>query len=61
MDYKHTEEFLWLLKQQENGYLQITWVNHSFSHPYFLSFSWISFRSNTNRKTKRFGIYSAWE
>ncbi|MFV9874281.1 MAG: hypothetical protein AB8U54_05795 [Rickettsia conorii subsp. raoultii] len=32
---KHTEEFLWLLKQQENGYLQITWVNHSFSHPYF--------------------------
>ncbi|QQV74483.1 hypothetical protein H6P87_00016 [Rickettsia tillamookensis] len=32
---KHTEEFLWLLKQQENGHLQITWVNHSFSHPYF--------------------------
>ncbi|ABV74396.1 hypothetical protein A1C_00315 [Rickettsia akari str. Hartford] len=31
----HTEEFLWLLKQQENGYLQITWVNHSFSHPHF--------------------------
>ena len=32
---KHTEKFLWLLKQQENSYLQITWVNHSFSHPYF--------------------------
>ncbi|WP_347939190.1 polysaccharide deacetylase family protein [Rickettsia oklahomensis] len=32
---RHTEEFLWLIKQQENGYLQITWVNHSFSHPYF--------------------------
>ena len=32
---KHQEEFLWLIKQQENGYLQITWVNHSFSHPYF--------------------------
>jgi len=32
---RHTEEFLWLVKQQENGYLQITWVNHSFSHPYF--------------------------
>lgn len=32
---KHQEEFLWLIRQQENGYLQITWVNHSFSHPYF--------------------------
>lgn len=32
---KHEEEFLWLIQQQEKGYLQITWVNHSFSHPYF--------------------------
>lgn len=32
---KHTEEFLWLIKQQKNGHFQITWVNHSFSHPYF--------------------------
>ncbi|HJD55138.1 MAG TPA: hypothetical protein LFW21_00420 [Rickettsia endosymbiont of Pyrocoelia pectoralis] len=32
---KHPEEFLWLIRQQENDYLHITWVNHSFSHPYF--------------------------
>ncbi|WP_341794496.1 hypothetical protein [Rickettsia endosymbiont of Rhinocyllus conicus] len=32
---KHEKEFLWLVQQQEKGHLQITWVNHSFSHPYF--------------------------
>jgi len=32
---KHPEEFLWLIKQQVKGHLQITWVNHSFNHPYF--------------------------
>ncbi|WP_410521661.1 polysaccharide deacetylase family protein [Candidatus Tisiphia endosymbiont of Nemotelus uliginosus] len=32
---KHTEEFLWLKEQHHKGKLQITWVNHSFSHPYY--------------------------
>ncbi|HJD61207.1 MAG TPA: hypothetical protein LFV90_03490 [Rickettsia endosymbiont of Columbicola hoogstraali] len=31
---KHEKEFLWLVQQQQKGHLQITWVNHSFSHPY---------------------------
>ena len=31
---RHEHEFLWLKKQQDLGKLQITWVNHSFSHPY---------------------------
>lgn len=30
----HTDEFNWLLKQQASGKLAITWVNHSWSHPY---------------------------
>lgn len=32
---KHQEELLWFIKQQELRKLQITWVNHSFSHPYY--------------------------
>lgn len=32
---KHADEFLWLKKQQDSGKLQITWVNHSLTHPYF--------------------------
>lgn len=32
---RHENEFLWLKKQQDLGKLQITWVNHSFSHPYY--------------------------
>ncbi len=32
---KHEDELLWLKKQQDLGKLQITWVNHSFSHPYY--------------------------
>ncbi len=32
---KHEKEFLWLVQQQQKGHLQITWVYHSFSHPYF--------------------------
>jgi len=31
---KHKEEFAWLKKQYFLGKLDITWVNHSFSHPY---------------------------
>jgi hypothetical protein len=31
----HEKEFLWLKEQQLNGKLNITWVNHSFSHPYY--------------------------
>lgn len=31
---KHGEEFRWLIDQQKKGRLDITWVNHSYSHPY---------------------------
>lgn len=31
----HPQEFNWLLKQQMRNHLQITWVNHSFSHVYY--------------------------
>lgn len=31
----HHEEFQWLLKMQNQHLLNITWVNHSFSHLYF--------------------------
>jgi len=31
----HPAEFNWLIQQQESGKLQITWINHSFSHVYF--------------------------
>lgn len=31
----HGEEFEWLLKQVKEKKLEITWVNHSFSHPYY--------------------------
>lgn len=30
----HMEEFIWLKEQSLSGKLDITWVNHSFSHPY---------------------------
>ena len=32
---RHEDELLWFKKQQDLGKLQITWVNHSFSHPYY--------------------------
>lgn len=31
----HSAEFLWLREQHQKGKLKITWVNHSFSHPYY--------------------------
>ncbi|WP_299011437.1 hypothetical protein [uncultured Shewanella sp.] len=31
----HEQEFQWLLKMQSQHLLNITWVNHSFSHLYF--------------------------
>jgi hypothetical protein len=31
---RHPEELLWLKEQVASGKLAITWVNHSFSHPY---------------------------
>jgi len=31
----HPAEFNWLLTQQANGKLDITWINHSFSHLYY--------------------------
>lgn len=31
---KHNEEFQWLVDKEKQGKLKITWVNHSFSHPY---------------------------
>lgn len=31
---KHPYEFKWLLAQQQAGKLDITWTNHSFTHPY---------------------------
>jgi hypothetical protein len=31
----HTEEFDWLIKQKKENKLNITWINHSFSHPYY--------------------------
>jgi len=31
---KHVTEFNWLLEQQAKQRLTITWINHSFSHPY---------------------------
>ncbi len=33
----HPEEFEWLLQQAKNNSLEITWINHSFSHPYYES------------------------
>lgn len=32
---RHEDELLWFKKQQDSGKLQITWVNHSLSHPYY--------------------------
>ncbi len=32
----HQQEFQWLLKEQAEKRLAITWINHSFSHPYYL-------------------------
>jgi hypothetical protein len=32
---EHEDEFAWLVKQQTNNKLAITWINHSFSHPYY--------------------------
>ena len=31
---KHNEEFRWLASEHKVGRLDITWVNHSYSHPY---------------------------
>lgn len=31
----HEKEFAWLVQQQKNNKLQITWINHSFSHLYY--------------------------
>lgn len=31
----HEKELLWFKEQHNKGKLQITWVNHSFSHPYY--------------------------
>jgi hypothetical protein len=31
----HAEEFKWLTKQQQLNKLNITWINHSFSHIYY--------------------------
>lgn len=31
----HPEEFNWLIKQEQEGKLKITWINHSFSHVYY--------------------------
>ena len=31
----HDKEFNWLVQQQKANKLQITWINHSFSHPYY--------------------------
>lgn len=32
----HPQEFAWLIQQQKANKLQITWINHSFSHPYYM-------------------------
>lgn len=32
---QHPNEFKWLLTQEKNGKLLITWANHSFSHAYY--------------------------
>lgn len=31
----HPDEFNWLVKQEQEGNLAITWMNHSFSHVYY--------------------------
>ncbi|MBI5886097.1 MAG: polysaccharide deacetylase [Deltaproteobacteria bacterium] len=31
---RHDKEFRWLIAQQKKGRLDITWVNHSYTHPY---------------------------
>lgn len=33
---KHQDEFQWLLKQKKEKKLNITWVNHSFSHVFYM-------------------------
>ena len=30
----HPEDLEWLKKQDQSGHLAITWINHSYSHPY---------------------------
>jgi hypothetical protein len=32
---KHSADFQWLREQERSGALEITWVNHSYHHPYF--------------------------
>jgi hypothetical protein len=32
---KHRDEFAWLKERIREGTLAVTWVNHSFSHPYY--------------------------
>lgn len=31
---KHRDEFEWLLKEEKAGNISVTWINHSYSHPY---------------------------
>lgn len=32
----HAQEFAWLLQQESSNTLQITWINHSYHHPYYI-------------------------
>jgi hypothetical protein len=32
---RHGEDFVWLREQARSGAFEITWVNHSYHHPYF--------------------------
>lgn len=32
---EHPDEFNWILKQEKNGLFKITWINNSFSFPYY--------------------------
>ncbi len=34
---KHLEDFQWLLEKQRNKVFNITWINHSYSHPYLIN------------------------
>lgn len=37
---QHHDEFQWLVQQAQAHHLSITWVNHSFSHPYVKGLSY---------------------
>ena len=32
----HPKEFAWLMQQEKSTVLKITWINHSFHHPYYV-------------------------